>query len=168
MPDYSLRIYQLNQLIKEKIPEMYYHFKRQQINPDIFFSKWILTIFSGYLQFSTLAIVWDIFLIDGWKAIFKFSLVFLNEMKTEILQLDLNGFSKHLREKSQKYHTNIKFILDSYNRIKITNKNLDELRESYMMEQVQKKLEVVEFLFRIRTVYGIQISLNFLTYIILK
>ncbi len=144
-------------MIKEHAPEIYYHFKKQQINPDIFFSKWILTIFSGYLQFPTLAVVWDVFLIDGWKAIFKFSLVFLNEMRSEILQLDLNGFSKHLREKSHTYHNNIKFILESYNHFRITNKNLEELRESYMMEQAQKKLEVTDYLFRILIVCGILI-----------
>ena len=111
MPDYSLRIFQLNILIRENLPEIYNHFKKYQINPDIFFSKWILTIFSSYLQFNTLAIVWDVFFIDGWKAFFKFSLVFLKEMKSDILNLDLNGFSKYLRENILSKHTNKNMIL---------------------------------------------------------
>ena len=45
------------------LPEVFYHFKKQQINLDLFFSKWILTIFSSYLPFKTLVKVWDIFLI---------------------------------------------------------------------------------------------------------
>jgi hypothetical protein len=63
MPDYNIRVYQLNSYIKNLMPDLFYHFKKQQINPDIFFSKWILTIFSSYLPFDTLAKVWDVFMI---------------------------------------------------------------------------------------------------------
>ena len=43
MPDYSIRVYQLNYYIKQYFPKLASHFKKNQINPEIFFSKWILT-----------------------------------------------------------------------------------------------------------------------------
>ena len=61
MPDYSIRLYQLKYYIKMFFPEIFYHLKNQQIQ-DIFISKWVLTIFSSYLPFETLAHVWDNFL----------------------------------------------------------------------------------------------------------
>ncbi len=66
MPDYSIRVFQLNHFIKKLLPDLYYHFKKQQINIDLFFSRWILTIFSSYLPFNTLEKVWDIFLIVSY------------------------------------------------------------------------------------------------------
>jgi hypothetical protein len=63
MPDYSIRVYQLNYLLKSYLPDLFYHFKKVQINPDIFFSKWIFTLFSSYLPFCTLSKVWDCFLV---------------------------------------------------------------------------------------------------------
>ena len=98
MPDYSIRVYQLNFFIKKFMPDLFYHFKKQQINPDMFFSKWILTIFASYLPFGTLAKVWDVFLIDGWKAIFKFCLCFLDELHQYLIKMDLNESSKFFRK----------------------------------------------------------------------
>ena len=57
MPDYSIRVYQLNYYIKENFPELSIHFKKNQINPDIFFTKWILTIFSNYLPFNSIILI---------------------------------------------------------------------------------------------------------------
>ena len=62
MPDYSIRMYQLKYYIKLFLPEIFYHWKNQQVN-EIFISKWVLTIFSSYLPFETLAHIWDIFII---------------------------------------------------------------------------------------------------------
>jgi hypothetical protein len=143
MPDYIIRVYQLNYYTKFYIPELFYHFKKNQINPDIFFSKWILTIFSSYLPFETLAVVWDIFLIDKWKAIFKFSLAFLKELYPVLIRMDLNNLSKYFRENSRNLHKNISIVLENYKKFKITNNSLEDLRESYFLEQVQRKLDVI-------------------------
>lgn len=143
MPDYTIRVYQLNHYIKLYMPDLFYHFKKQQINPDIFFGKWVLTIFSSYLPFETLAKVWDVFLIDKWKAIFKFSLAFLFELHSTLLKMDLNSLSRYFRENSKKIHIDSKAVLINYKRFKITNKQLIQLRESFFIEQIKKKLEVI-------------------------
>jgi hypothetical protein len=143
MPDYSIRVFQLNSFIKNIWPDLFYHFKKHQINPDIFFSKWILTIYSSYLPFPTLAKVWDVFLIDKWKAIFRFSMAFLAELHPTLLSMDLNSLSKYFRDNRQTLHNNYQIILDKYSSYKITNKQLKELREEFFLEQVKKKLEVI-------------------------
>ena len=53
-PDYLIKLYQLNYFIKENFPKIHHHLKTNRINLDIFFSKWILTIFSNFLSFETL------------------------------------------------------------------------------------------------------------------
>lgn len=145
MPDYSIRIYQLNYFIKKYIPSLFYYFKKNSINPDIFFSKWILTIFSSYLPFQTLSRVWDIFLIDKWKAIFKFSLALLEELHDSLIEMDLNTISIFFRENSRKLHFDYKTVLKRYSNYKITNRELDYLRENFMIDQVEKKLQVIIF-----------------------
>jgi len=143
MPDYSLRIYQLNYYIKKFLPNLFYYFKKHSINPDIFFSKWILTIFASYLPFETLSKVWDVFLVDKWKAIFKFSLAFLQELNESLIKMDLNTISLFFRENSRKIHFDYKSVLMRYTYFKITNKELDFLRDNFMIEQVEKKLQVI-------------------------
>lgn len=63
MPDYEVRVYQLNHYIKKYLPELHYHFKKNKIPVDLIFTKWIITIFAQYLNFDCLTLVWTLFII---------------------------------------------------------------------------------------------------------
>ena len=142
MPDYSIRVYQLNFYIKEYFPDLSFHFKKNQINPDVFFSKWILTIFSNYLPFEVLYKVWDVFVLDKWKAIFKFSLMILNSMKDKLITMDLITFSKYIKDnKNNSLLINFEEFSKHYKDYKITNRQLNELREDFFIDQLKSKLE---------------------------
>ena len=142
MPDYSIRVYQLNFYIKEYFPELSQHFKKNQINPDVFFSKWILTIFSNYLPFEVLYKVWDVFILEKWKAIFKFSLMILNSMKDKLINMDLVTFSQFIKDnKNNSSLINFEEFSEHYKDYKITNRQLNELREDFFIDQLRTKLE---------------------------
>lgn len=142
MPDYSIRIYQLNYYLKKYLTPLYNHFRKHQINPDLILSKWILTIFSSYLPFDTLGKVWDIFILDKWKSILIFSLVFLKQLQDKFLKMDLQKISKFIRENCRKLHTNINDILLSYNNdFQITNEELIELRQEYFKDLALSKIK---------------------------
>jgi len=126
--------------LKIYLPDLFYHLKNQQIN-DIFLSKWILTLFSSYLPFDTLAKIWDVFLLDGWKSMIKFSLILLYELKDIIIKMDLNSLSKYFRDYYRTLHNDPKKILNLYEKFKVTNKELSELREQYFLDLAKKKLE---------------------------
>ena len=70
MPDYQIRIFQLNHYLSVNLPNIFNHFKKQEINADLFLGRWFLTLFSSFLPFEVLCKVWDIFLIV--KFFFKF------------------------------------------------------------------------------------------------
>ncbi len=141
MTDYSIRIYQLNHYIKKEIPSLYAHFQKNQINPDLILSKWILTIFSSYLPFSLLSTIWDIFIFDGWKAIISFSLIFLYMQMDKFIAMDLQKISKYIRENSRKEHICKNESLDLYDKFKLSNEELDELREEYFKDLALKKID---------------------------
>jgi hypothetical protein len=63
MPDYNLRVYQLNHYVKKYFPDVYYHFKNNKIPYDLFYSKWFITIFAAYLGFDVVAQCWLYFVI---------------------------------------------------------------------------------------------------------
>ena len=142
MPDYSIRVYQLKFYIKEYFPDLALHFKKNQINPDIFFSKWFLTIFSNYLSFDILYNVWDVFILDKWKALFKFCLMILNSMKDKLINMDLITFSKFIKDnKNNSSLINFEEFSKHYKDYKITNRQLNELREDFFIDQLKSKLE---------------------------
>jgi flagellar biosynthesis chaperone FliJ len=141
-PDYLIKLYQLNNLVKEKYPKLLPHLKANQINPDIFFSKWILTLFSNFLPFKTLYNIWDLFILDKWKAIFKFSIIIINYMKDELMNLDLYSFSPYLKNNANINLIEFADLSKLYNNYKITNKKLFELKEDFFVEELKTKLEI--------------------------
>ena len=141
IPDYSIRVFQLNYFIKLYFPDLFLHFKRNQITPDIIFSKWILTIYANYLSFDLLYKIWDLFIIDKWKAIFRIAIILLDTMKEKLLNLDLNKFCIFIKSKEIKENVQYKYICQRYNDYKISNKKLRELKEEFFIINVKEKLE---------------------------
>ena len=141
-PDYLIKLYQLNNLVKEKYPKLLPHLKVNQINPDIFFSKWILTLFSNFLPFKTLYNVWDLFILDKWKAIFKFSIIIINYMKDELMNLDLYSFSPYLKNNANINLIEFDDLSKLYNNCGVSNKKLLELKEDFFVEELKTKLEI--------------------------
>ena len=141
MPDFLIRVYQLKKLIEFYFPKLGNHLKRNQINIDLFFSKWLLTIFSNYLPFDVLYKIWDVFIIDKWKALFKFCMILLDFMKENLMKMDLNSFSQYFRSNALLTALPFEEIIKHYNEYKITNKQLNDLRIEFFIEQVKTKLD---------------------------
>ena len=142
MPDYLIKLYQLNYYIKDNFPKLLPHLKINQISPDIFFSKWILTIFSNFLPFEILYNVWDLFILDKWKAIFKFAIILVHYMQDDLMNLDLYSFSPYVRNNANINLLNFSDLSKYYNDYKVTNKKLLELREDFFVEDLKNKLEI--------------------------
>ena len=140
MPDFSIRVFQLKKFIELYFPKLYNHLRRNQINIDLFFSKWLLTIFSNYFPFDVLYKVWDLFIIDKWKSLFKFCMIILFFMKEDMMQMDLNKFCHYFQSNEILTSLTFKQMIKHYNDYKITNKKLEELREEFFMAQVESKL----------------------------
>jgi hypothetical protein len=81
-----LGIYQLEFLMKIRLPLMYKHLKKMEIPLDMIVSSWFLTVFTHfYFQFDvereSIEDIWDFFLVRGWGALIStgLALFYLNE-----------------------------------------------------------------------------------------
>lgn len=63
MPDYAIRVYQLNYYVQKFLPDIYYHFKKNKIPFDIIYSRFLITIFSQYVNFEDLIRIWTLFIL---------------------------------------------------------------------------------------------------------
>ena len=95
---------------------------------------------SYIFPFDVLYKVWDVFIIDKWKALFKFCMIILFFMKEDMMKMDLGMFFDYFR--SDEVLTSLSFeqMIKHYNDYKITNKKLKELKEDYYVSQVEAKL----------------------------
>jgi hypothetical protein len=86
LPKLKLFFYQLDRLIGILLPEVHDHFKEEMINSAHFSSSWFITIFSSVLHTrEELYQLWDLFIFDGWKIVFKASIAILAELSDVII-----------------------------------------------------------------------------------
>ncbi len=65
---------------------------------DYFTSKWIMTLFACFLPYENLAPIYDMFLMDGWAAVFKIGIALLRDMEPLLLQMDMIEMSTYFRD----------------------------------------------------------------------
>lgn len=144
-PDYYCRVHQINYYVKKYIPEVYYRFKKKQIPFDIIYSGWILTLFGNYINIDKLDFPWTCFFIDKWKGLIKVCLIFIYELKDELLKRDLEGISVLIKNevaKKNKYHQNYNYSLSLYkDKFKVKNKQLRILKDEYYINLAKTKLD---------------------------
>ncbi|XP_062540464.1 rab GTPase-activating protein 1-like isoform X2 [Armigeres subalbatus] len=92
-----LRLYQLNRLMKDHLPDLYEHFLNTGVETHMFAQQWFLSLFTArfplYFAFSIL----DAFFLDGVPVLFQVALTLLSVCKKDLLELDFEGILKYFR-----------------------------------------------------------------------
>lgn len=68
---------QLRGLIRRFLPRLSAHFDRHSVDVTWFASEWFLTVFTRSFPFDMVVRVWDVFLAEGWKIVFRVALAIL-------------------------------------------------------------------------------------------
>jgi len=69
---------------------------------DYFTSKWIMTLFACFLPYEVLPPIFDMFLMDGWRAVFRVGIALLKEMEQTLLQMDMVEMCNYFRDSVRK------------------------------------------------------------------
>jgi len=127
-----IRCYQLNRLLYNFYPEKISWLSSEHTMSSCFATSWFIIIFSNNIFFTKdkhipklLLAIWDAFLIDGWKAIFKTATFFIGKIRDRLLGRSMSEITRIIKEFEkdvfkageiieQEYRT-------EYNRIKVTN-----------------------------------------------
>lgn len=80
---------------------------------DYFTSKWIMTLFACFLPYDVLAPIFDMFMMDGWKAVFRIGISLLREMEPLLLNMDMMQMSTYFRDNVRKERVTSEFKLFS-------------------------------------------------------
>ena len=85
-PDLSKKLYVFLNLQKKLIPKIYNTFKKFDIVPFTYSSEWFLCLFSRSLKFNSLVRIFDTFILEGYKIIYRFALAFLKSKENKIIE----------------------------------------------------------------------------------
>jgi hypothetical protein len=89
LPLVQLLQYQLERLVEKFLPKLSAHFTAHGITPSMFSAQWLLTIFTYSFSFSVTCRIWDSFLLEGWKVVFRFAIVVLAHHEATLLAMDM-------------------------------------------------------------------------------
>lgn len=74
------------------------HFRDEMVNSAHFSSSWFITLFSSTYEPPLLLKFWDMFLSQGWKAIFRIGIVILQRLEERLIMSDFTEIVMLLKE----------------------------------------------------------------------
>ena len=95
-PDLKKTFYILLNLMKKFLPKIYELFKKEGMMPSMYASEWFICVFSRNLEFNTLVRIFDVFLLEGYKVIYRFALAFL-KLKEEKFLVGKDGLASIMK-----------------------------------------------------------------------
>ncbi|XP_034390318.1 TBC1 domain family member 2B [Cyclopterus lumpus] len=132
-------------LMSEKLPRLHAHFEQNKVDFSLITFNWFLVVFVDSLVSDILFKIWDAFLYEGPKIIFRFALALFKYKEEEFLKLqDSTTIFKYLRHFT---HT----ILDSRKLMSIAFGDMNPFpmrqiqnRRSFHLEKVRLELTELE------------------------
>ncbi|KAL0291818.1 UNVERIFIED_CONTAM: EVI5-like protein [Sesamum calycinum] len=125
-------LFQLDHLVKEYLPKLGEHFAQEMINPSMYASQWFITVFSYSFPFHLALRIWDVFLFEGVKIVFKVGLALLKYCHDDLVKLPFEKLIHALRNFPEDA-MNPDMLLPMAYSIKVS-KRLEELKEEYEKE----------------------------------
>ncbi|CAM8987393.1 unnamed protein product [Rhodiola kirilowii] len=122
-------LFQFESLVKEYMPKLGEHFSQEMINPTMYCSQWFITVFSYSFPFHFTLRIWDVFLNEGVKIVFKVGLALLKSRHDELVKCPFEKLLHALRNFPEDAMNPDKLLLLAYS-FKVS-KRLEELRVEY-------------------------------------
>jgi hypothetical protein len=85
-------------LMKKYLPKLFHHLNDMNFLPQTYCSQWFMTIFSVNFPFPCIVRIWDIFMVEGRKILFRIALAIFKLNEKALLQREMEGVFEVLRE----------------------------------------------------------------------
>ncbi|KAJ8247686.1 hypothetical protein GJAV_G00249100 [Gymnothorax javanicus] len=153
----------LKDLMSEKLPRLHAHFEAHNVDFSLITFNWFLVVFVDSVVGEILFKIWDAFLYEGPKIIFRFALALFKYSEEEFLKLqDSTAIFKHLRCFTHNILDSRKLMGMAYQgmnpfplrlirnrrafhleRVRFELSELDALRQTFLMERETTQQERV-------------------------
>mmetsp|Transcript_29084 Transcript_29084/g.40160 ORF Transcript_29084/g.40160 Transcript_29084/m.40160 type:complete len:435 (+) Transcript_29084:32-1336(+) len=76
-----------NILLSENCPKLAAHFQQEGVEASMYCSQWFITVFTYSLPLEALLRIWDVFLLEGFKVVYRVGLAILTQAQEHLLTL---------------------------------------------------------------------------------
>lgn len=137
----------LNGLLKKTSPSVYRHLQKHKVEPLLYMTDWFLCAMTRTLPWETLLRVWDCFLAEGIRVIFKVALVILGaSLSRHKVRKQCNGLCETLevlRSPSEKFLEE-DFIIHNVLRLNLTIADFEIEHVRQKTRRAKQKLQEIQ------------------------
>lgn len=85
-------------LIRQHLPKLSKHFDREHVHVTMYATQWLLTQYTSSFKFDLVTRVWDSFLCEGWKVIYRVMLALLQQHQNQLIRMSFEDILAFFRE----------------------------------------------------------------------
>lgn len=123
LPLLNKYFFQLQRLLEMNLPRLHEHLTEQGVEPTMYASQWFMTVCIYNFPFSTVVRVWDIFLAEGVKIIFRIALALLKLNQEALLNQSFEQILQTLKQAPSAVESDM--LIKTALNIKLKNKTIE-------------------------------------------
>lgn len=132
LPLLNKYFFQLQRLLEIHMPLLHSHLSAQGVEPTMYASQWFMTVCVLNFPFATVVRVWDIFLAEGVKIIFRIALALLKLNQECILSESFEQIIQILKVAPTRVESDT--LIQVALSIKLKNKTLKDLESEWLKQ----------------------------------
>mmetsp|Transcript_1807 Transcript_1807/g.2464 ORF Transcript_1807/g.2464 Transcript_1807/m.2464 type:complete len:388 (-) Transcript_1807:180-1343(-) len=121
-------------VIRIHLNKLYQHFTSQSIATSMFAQNWIMCFFTYNYNYDMVTRIWDIFLAEGWKIVYRTGLALLKEAEPDLLRKDFENCLHFFRSLPSRIDGH-QLIENSF-KIPLKTAQIKELEQEYDDQQL--------------------------------
>ena len=98
MKETHVVLYIAEKLTYQFLPRLAKHMEAQSIHITMYATQWLLTLYTSSFQFDLVTRVWDCFLAEGYKVVYRVMLALLQQSQATLLTLSFEDILAYFRD----------------------------------------------------------------------
>ncbi|KAJ1722684.1 GTPase-activating protein [Coemansia erecta] len=142
MDDLRLRLFQFEHVLRDTLPRLARHFEQQGVEPTMYVSQWLMTMFAYRLPMELTFRLFDTVFAEGLDALLRVAIAVLRRSQTRLLSLQFEGILQYLNDGplfAFYAHAAPDMLVRDANQVTaVTPRVLERLRRRYIDELARK------------------------------
>eukprot|EP00531_Pseudo-nitzschia_arenysensis_P002173 CAMPEP_0116125060 /NCGR_PEP_ID=MMETSP0329-20121206/5611_1 /TAXON_ID=697910 /ORGANISM="Pseudo-nitzschia arenysensis, Strain B593" /LENGTH=551 /DNA_ID=CAMNT_0003619079 /DNA_START=688 /DNA_END=2346 /DNA_ORIENTATION=+ len=132
-------LYVAEKLIYHYLGRLARHFEKEHVHVTMYATQWLLTQYTSSFKFDLVFRVWDAFLGEGWKIIYRVMLALLQKYQSQLLKMSFEEILTFFRELPDRVDGGQ--IMDSALKIPLRKKVIAKYEKEWEAKQQQQPKE---------------------------
>ena len=137
MAETHMVLHVAERLTHHYLPRLAKHFDRENIHVTMYATQWLLTQYTSSYRFDLVTRVWDCFLGEGWKIIYRVMLALLSKHQSQLLKMSFEEILVFFRELPE--HVEGNAIIEAALKIKLRTKHMEKYEKEWRAQQAQSR-----------------------------